>query len=428
MKPSRALSINPWTNLHPPLPRTPRQSQQLLNALTSSFRRELDREHPPVQSASEQSSSGKNALSGNRPTEERPHSSSHATDKHLRMILDNPLFRLTPSHAARSVSHGQPPNIDKARSQKEPMVVFDELVASGSATVGTVADCLSWQVLLASRHTGERFRTELRDSQAGSRTVSWWFSLNWRERTIFFNNGRVLPPLCKFMVAEGLHESIFVWLGLLKDRAVHGESNQMAGPLKYLLGTFVKAEYECGGGLSSAIRYYLDACRMLISTDNEESKRVLKGALAQSGGFLFSLIVTNPRENTKTAIPAELYENYATVLSAIIPGTGIVGASMPIYHPTRPDAKPFVQFLRSITPEQFESWSEKRRERFMRTGFKALHVLIDAGDLKDCEYLARFLQRHVEEERETEMSTSWRVSHVSSEEKALLNSLDLALA
>ena len=157
MKPSRALSINPWTNLHPPLPRTPRQSQQLLNALTSSFRRELDREHPPVQPASERPSSGKHVLPGNRPTEEHPHSSSHATDKHLRMILDNPLFRLTPSHSARSVSHGQTPNVDKARLQKEPMVVFDELVASGSATVGIVADCLSWQVLLASRHTGSDF-------------------------------------------------------------------------------------------------------------------------------------------------------------------------------------------------------------------------------------------------------------------------------
>ena len=38
------------SKIHPQLPLTPRESQQLLNLLTTSFRSHLDREHPTAPS------------------------------------------------------------------------------------------------------------------------------------------------------------------------------------------------------------------------------------------------------------------------------------------------------------------------------------------------------------------------------------------
>src|SRR5467141_2839805 len=67
MKKTSILNLKSWPKIHPPLPRTPRESQQLLSALTSSFRRQLD-------------------AAGNKPVQ--------STDRHLKSILDNPLFRV----------------------------------------------------------------------------------------------------------------------------------------------------------------------------------------------------------------------------------------------------------------------------------------------------------------------------------------------
>ncbi|KAL4785671.1 hypothetical protein BJX76DRAFT_165046 [Aspergillus varians] len=427
MKPSRAVAINPWSKLHPPLPRTPRQSQQLLDALTSSFRRELDREHPPTVSSSEQSSSNNNGLAGNHPTENHTYSAAHAADQHLRTILDNPLFRLAPSKV--SVVTERSSNTEKTKVPKEPMVIFDELVASGSATFGAVTDCLSWQMLLASRYTGERFLKELRDSRAGSRTVSWWFSLDTRERTMFFRYQRLLSRLCKFMVAEKLHDTIFVWLRVLRDWIVDADTYSLAegraARLKYFLGAFLNAERECGG-IDSAIRYYLDACSILMPADNHEYKVLLRRALGKGGGFLFSdYILVNGRESIKNIIPADLYEKYATTIASLMPGKALL-AALSIYHPTHPDAKPLLQYLRGVSPERFESWSKVQREKVMRASFDALHVLIEAENPGDCLYLARFLQQKLDGGRGADPTTS--SFQVSSEEKALLTSLDLTLA
>ncbi|KAL4916299.1 hypothetical protein BDW62DRAFT_107233 [Aspergillus aurantiobrunneus] len=429
MKLSAVANFNPFSKLHPPLPRTPRQSEQLLDALTSSFRRELDREHPPTASSSNQSPRVNNALAGGRPTKDDPYSSSHAADKHFRTILDNPLFRLAPSgHSVRS-EHS--PNTKSVRLSKEPMVVFDELVASGSATVGAVADCLRWQVLLASRHTGDRFLKELKDSRAGSRTASWWLTLDSTARISFFRNQKALiPQLCKFMVVEGLHDTVFVWLRALRDCMSDDQMDQRQmtkleayTSAKHLVGLFLKAEIDYGGGMGASLRLYLDACRMLMSVSDEESKLLLRRkVIVPSAGYLLSFIMKNGHKNTKDTIPVDVYESYMTMVSTLAQGT-LSAVVIPIYHPTYPDAKPFAQFVRDTKPTDIASWPETRRDRIIRAGLDSLRILADTGKSKDSLYVARFLQEILGEEREAETTAPWH--YVSSEEKAQITSWDL---
>ena len=50
MKATTLLSIKGWlSKIHPPLPRSARESQKLLSVLTSSFQRQLDEAHPPIE-------------------------------------------------------------------------------------------------------------------------------------------------------------------------------------------------------------------------------------------------------------------------------------------------------------------------------------------------------------------------------------------
>ncbi|KAL4810306.1 hypothetical protein BDV18DRAFT_55842 [Aspergillus unguis] len=421
-----SFSLGPWSKIHTPLPRTPRQSQQLLNALTSSFRRELDREHPPTASSSGEHSKYNDVVAGKREVEDHSHSSSHAADKHFGAILDNPLFRLPPG------THS--PNNETAVLQKEPMVTFDQLVASGAATPGAVMNCLSWQLLLTSRHSGERFLKEMKDSRAGSRTVSWWFSSARRTKMAFLKSDRV-DVVCKFMAAEGLHDKVFAWLKFLANSHYEDEVGQTANVnihavrdfrFRTLLGCFLKADIECGGGLESSMRYYLNVCQMFMPTSDVEPHPSMRTTLGRAGQYLLSLIMMRQRDIEKNAIPAYLYEDYTAIIKASS-RSRLVRSAVSIYHPTQPDARPFAQFVRQLSPSFIENMSEAQRDRITRAGFDALRVLVDAGNIRDADALcvARFLQQLVGEKHEEPAS---RDTHVSSEEKALLDNMELAFA
>ena len=406
MKLTAPFNLNPLSKFHVPLPRTPRQSQQLLNALTSSFRRELDRAHPPTASSSDEGSGTNNAYSGDHLNEEHAHSAAHATDKHIRALLDNPLFRVSPSR--NSVRSGPQSSTDGSRIQKEPMAIFDELVASGSATVGSVSDCLNWQLLLASRQSGERFVKELRDSRAGSRTFSWWSSSDPSTRVSFLKNNRAVRSTCKFMAAEGLRDSILAWLRVLRNRDFGGlevEEDLAEKSFKYILGNFLNGEIECGGGLVSALRFYLDACKILMSTADETPTLPLKKSLGAPAGYLLSMIEMNSRRNPSDSIPADVYDKYANMVSALALGK-LQSAVISIYHPTRPDAELFVRYLRRLSPTAIAAWPQQHRTKVVRVGFDALRILSDSGKSRDCLFLANFLEQHAQELRETQKADS----------------------
>jgi hypothetical protein len=133
----------------------------------------------------------------------------------------------------------------------------------------------------------------------------------------------------------------------------------------------------------------------------------------------------NAHDNATDILP-QVYENYVAVISTLGPRT-LLKALAPLYHPTTPDAIPLVRFVRDMPHNSFEKWTEAKREKFMRAGFDALRILQDTRKLDDCTFLARFMQQHLEEKRDAETATR-NGYHVSSKEKHLLNSLDLAFS
>ncbi|KAL2854831.1 hypothetical protein BJY01DRAFT_25106 [Aspergillus pseudoustus] len=424
--------FSPWGKIHAPLPRTPRQSQQLLNSLTSSFRRELDRQHP--------TSADSNAPNTESSIEEHPHSSAHATDKHLRTILENPLFRVAPPRPVASPRSFL--NIENSRWAKEPMVVLDELVAAGSATPGAIAHCLSWQMLLVSTHKGEGFVEALRGSRAGSRVVSWWYASNPVHRAGIFpaesfpgsesrtGSGKLLVDLTKFMVAEGLHDTLFDWLRMLKNRNLGNNKRKLTPVFAHkaittLLGNFLKAETVCGGGHNSAIQHYLKASELLTTATEGDQQLELERALTKAGAFICKSILLDSPED----ISPQSYERYAATMLAMAPSTAMLGATVVLCHPTQPDPRPFVRYLRN------SSWiglpSTKRRERYMAACSRALCILKERGNREDCLFLEGVMRQEMEEYQGLTPTTNPHChpssrNHVSSEEKDLLDSLDLA--
>ncbi|KAL5332154.1 hypothetical protein BJX70DRAFT_176515 [Aspergillus crustosus] len=435
MKPTVAAAVF-LGKLHPPLPRTPRESEQLLRALTSSFRRELDRAHPTTAPASDKPAVASDA-NIERTTEDTPDSSTHAADQHLSTILENPLFRVAP---VKPVISARTPHEDAilSRWSKDPMLVLDELIASGSATPATVWDCLSRQLVLISTGPGKSssvpdtqpFIKALRDSRAGSRIVAWWLSSSSGQRQAILSHPRTLDQLAKFMVAEGLHAKVFAWLKTVADCNLGHPDGLItkahaAGCFQRLLSSLLRAEATYGGGIVSCLRYYVRAYRLLIPTDGEETKLPLDEALGSPAGFLCILISrTRPKNRVhREDIPVELYMEFQDITSRM-KKSELQMMTLRLFHPTCPDPTSYLQYARDLPPGQIYSWSLKKRQYITRLSFAALHILEDTKQADDYFFLKDFSElctRHGD--RKKVVKTDRRAS---SDEAEILATMDLA--
>lgn len=420
MKGTSIFQFKSWPKIHQPLPRTPRESQQLLNALTSSFRRQLDCAYP-VSNAFPSKDGDRQPVN----TE----SSVHATDRHLHNILDNPLFRIVPP---KHVSHDRRSVEEQRRLAEEPMVVFDEMVASGSASASAITECLKSQLLLARFSDNDKVRDAMRDSKAASRVVNWFWASDGASRRMLLQSRASTGSLAKFMVAEGLQSTVMDWLKMLMKGDLGGynglmitDSAQQA--FSHLLVDFLDAEIRYGGGLDSALNFYLRAYHMhSISQESRlESTGSTKAMLLAAGAQLSRVFMDEkPLEGH---VSGYMYDSFMEVISTLASTRSLLHASVAVCHPTHPDPEPFVRFTEALTPGKFEKYSAARRDVFLRIGCEALRILmIERRDDRAAARLARQIQNLLPDTT-VHATTSTSPKGDSSEGDYLLSRLELNL-
>src|SRR6266536_1883275 len=235
MKSSLALQIKSWTSkIHPPLPRIPRESQQLLTALNTSFRRQLDEHYPPLRNwpgvkRCDHKSSENSVHSDARPSNP---SSAASTDQHFRFILSHPLFSKPKQKAikdgvplSKGLEHGKtgvaPHNdlVERSRLLRNPMQYFDQMVASGSATPENVGICLRAQRTASLCSSEIDTRDNMRKSGAGSRVVRW-FATTTDENKLAFLRGETVNITVPFLLAEDLRNTLWRWILTLQELKV----------------------------------------------------------------------------------------------------------------------------------------------------------------------------------------------------------------
>ncbi|KAK4895072.1 hypothetical protein LTR28_001978, partial [Elasticomyces elasticus] len=130
------------SKIHPQLPLTPRESQRLLNALTTSFRQHLDKGHAGTEVEGLTKSENLSKRGHGDVHVGMPKSSSVSAATHLETILTNPLLSRIPSKSVVAVS----PDGASLSSSKEPqrtlIDAFEDVAAQGAATVETAAYAL----------------------------------------------------------------------------------------------------------------------------------------------------------------------------------------------------------------------------------------------------------------------------------------------
>lgn len=187
--------------LHQPLPLNRRETQQLLNVLTASFRRHLEREHGHAPADHVGKVGGGVTTSTDRP-------GAHPTHRHLQAVLSNPLFRPSAGAQQANIGHG-----------KDPMEVFDRAVAQGLMTVKAATGVLVAVQRRAHTTTGQwpgQWQGQ-DDVGAGLKVLQWLRSSGAERELEFLLDEKFTRLLVTFLVDEGLEPVAWGWLEKLNS-------------------------------------------------------------------------------------------------------------------------------------------------------------------------------------------------------------------
>lgn len=315
--------------IHQSLPLNKRESQQLLNALTTSFRSHLDKEHGWLPDEPSVTPAGNPSISyyASPPTTSPKDSHRRPTDRHLRAILSNPLFNYDPQ--ARGAA-------GLAGVRRDPMDVFDEAVAKGMMTMKGALGCLIAARRDILQSSTASMKDGMRASGAGLRVLQWLRSSGMERDLSFMSNPRLIKFLLPFMVAEGLDELAWTWLA----RLVAGE-----GP------TTVKKQAATSFLLEALVHTRSLGARNLDDAYSSilRGEEMLKGKPEFAQEMLTpwrSLAWLSTVEAWKYSSPSEsLFESYVAISEHIHRPRSLVRAHLDLHHPSKPSDTLAVEFL-----------------------------------------------------------------------------------
>ena len=193
---SPSQAVQKFFKIHHPMPLNAHESKQLLNLLTTSFRKNLDTAHEfrPKSESKTSSSAQHRSLpyQGQKRRRSSVDASVRPTDQHLDSILTNPLFNVIPKHSTASTKG------------KDPMVLFEQAAAMGMMNVNIAASCLAAKRSLIIKSPAISIRQGMRESEAGLKVLNWLVSSGTANNNDFLKDTRFAANLMMFMVAEEL--------------------------------------------------------------------------------------------------------------------------------------------------------------------------------------------------------------------------------
>ncbi|KAK4035007.1 hypothetical protein C8A01DRAFT_18265 [Parachaetomium inaequale] len=208
-----------FPRIHQPLPLDQRESRRLLDTIKTSFRTQLDKEHGWDAPGSGPVSRLKTPIvaplsSTTPPSAAAPllRGSARATDRHMRAILNNPLF--SPLEVG-SVTEAPPNVLDKHKA------IFEKAVSRGLMTLPRATGFLK-QVILVTRGLptsglGEGFHET--NPGAGLLVLEWLRSSGQERDLAFLADTHFRNVLVRALVADGLENVVWAWINRLLEAA-----------------------------------------------------------------------------------------------------------------------------------------------------------------------------------------------------------------
>ncbi|OTB19720.1 hypothetical protein K445DRAFT_18269 [Daldinia sp. EC12] len=372
--------------IHQPLPLTHRESQQLLDSITTSFRKNLDKEHPwehhdeiiqqalmpqtkkPVPTTTVSSSSSPLDTLG----QQRP------TDRHLRAILSNPLF----FHKGQQTLPPTP---------RDPFDVFDSAVSRGLMTPRRAAGFLAKVRSQISNTSDDDIRRDMAESKAGLRVVQWLRASGLENSQQFFSYPALFAALIPFMYAEGLEEVAWTWVARL---AVREEADDVKEQHMFALSALLSAILGQTSTTYSGAKVSLDNSYKAVMRANDilpKNNLVAFKCLRYAWFRLSWPSTVFASERPKPSAP--LFESYVDVGRPL--GVHLDLAHLGLYHPLEPDHSEAVRYLHHT--QDCKKFSASRRRRVICLALDTADRLKEVGDAKQLSWVEQFLLKMANE-------------------------------
>ncbi|QSZ29897.1 hypothetical protein DSL72_004415 [Monilinia vaccinii-corymbosi] len=369
--------------IHQPLPLTQRESTQLLELLTTSFRQHLDSEHGP----SNPSPSTNSTKLGTSPSHKqhensRPRRLSDSghkhTDRHLESILTNPLF-------IKRTQTGEP------GSTRDPMDTFDRAVGCGMMTLKYAKAILiaKKKQLQSSR---EILEESMKKSGAGLKILRWLTSSGLHQNTQLLLQDQTFGVLLfEFMRAEGYEEIFWEWI----NKAIH-DINATGAELRGLaqiLRRIVQLTARVEASFNTSISILLRVTEMAKDLRYEKVHSLLK----DPGQYVFHSIVVSPR-HVREATSLESFMTFQQILP-VFSIHDVDLHTLDIYSPYHRSPNHFLEFFRqrpslqeSETEDPERPFEHSEAKKMVSISLMAAKLLLEQNRVSDATWVMEQLR------------------------------------
>lgn len=361
--------------IHQPLPLNPRESKQLLNLLTTSFRQQLETEHGEFAA---RTAPRKPAHHENQRLRRRSMLDSwrNPTDHHMHSLLTNPLFNYSPDKAS-------------SESARDPMHIFDQAVAKGMMSTDYARVCLTVKKRDIVQSSVLNVRDGMRDSGAGLKVLRWLISSGTTNTLDFLKDEQFATILMEYMVAEGLQEAAWAWVkkafeGVPGLHALEGAAwpktrREIVRPLMAL----IKAETVGSVSLDSAYICLSRAAGYLKGLPSAD----LRAVLGPAGWFLAHQTTMS---NSDHPPPSETnFESFLSLVPVISKYADLYFAHLNLIHPTKPSAELALAYLRDISTKRDQASTERNH---IQLSLDTAKFLLENDRSTDGEWVMDLLQ------------------------------------
>jgi hypothetical protein len=366
--------------IHPPLLVTPQDSQNLSKLLKTSFREQLEAEHPESD-------------------EKNP------TNTHLQSILSSPLFKKPTTKVV--VRRGRQDFTLKQvqESLVSPLDFFRQQVAEGKATIHIAKYCLK-----VGKQNSTLYKNTVpslgqnEDTESCQPILHWLWSSGLEDSIEFVHDKEFMKLMLTAMMDEGKDRQAWKWFHQL----FHGLENQIyrnqadslvlaidayAFFIKHLVSANVNVT---PANLSRGIECFLRVADVVTGLKDE---KISASLLHLSAGYLSAEILHKGSANIDTS----LYERFQAASARIFKGRLLVKEALALCHPGKPDATLLIAKMKDPTITNISRMSEKRKDYNKRLYLAAAQLLISQNRNSEAQFVLDTLQDmfKLEEKKQT---------------------------
>ena len=364
------------SKIHPPLPITPRTSQQLLSLLNASFKQQLDRRYPAPS----------------------PSSEDHA-NLHLQSILKHPLFDAKPQTPDTSTSSSQRGDQSKERRQKpmiQPIYIFKERVSRGTADLSAAKQCLRKLQEDCMASPGTTPSKAMQTSGATSTILQWLWSSGMEDSGIFLEDQGFVALLIPFLVAEGQQSCVLRWLQRIRHKgetpflSLDGSKTIRESNTKsthsFLFKQLIVHESRFGGGLKSALMLFL---RVVVDLRSSGCCPELIRHYSRFAAWRLTIDIT--RGTTPVDLESTIIDAFLNTIRTLYHDSPLE-AMICVFIQKPPDPHTVMKIFHNISAGDLKYCSTHQRPHIILLGLRAAELLLKDDRLAEAISIMEFLE------------------------------------